>query len=132
MVRQVYNAQIYQPSQRNSDGDIPTPIRLARIYEGQGLTTEQIKLHADCLAAAPSLAAILIQEQTNHGIKANAMEGEIAAKDAEIARLQSALNQADALVPKSEHIDAFTNDAVRGLLLRIGNIVGQALGEATP
>ncbi|OYU50866.1 MAG: hypothetical protein CFE27_14690 [Alphaproteobacteria bacterium PA1] len=55
--------QIIESVERDLEGNVPIPRKIARVYEGQRMDMDGIKLHSDALAAAPALAAALLAER---------------------------------------------------------------------
>jgi hypothetical protein len=55
--------QIIEPVERDSEGNVPIPRKIAHVYEGQRMDMDRIKLHSDALASAPALASALLAER---------------------------------------------------------------------
>ena len=55
--------QIIETVERDAEGNVPIPRKIAHVYEGQRMDMDRIKLHCDALAAAPDLARLVLEKE---------------------------------------------------------------------
>jgi hypothetical protein len=67
--------QIIETVERDSEGNVPIPRKIAHVYEGQRMDMDRIKLHSDALAAAPALAAALLAERKAREVEVANLKG---------------------------------------------------------
>ncbi len=96
--------QIIETVERDSEGNVPIPRKIAHVYEGQRMDMDRIKLHSDALAAAPALAAALLAERKAREVEVGELKKEIRLCHMQIENAYKELGRATARVKAWEEI----------------------------